>query len=96
MTPILSLREQITASERKIIQRRRHAKRLAARLKCRTIEKITSPGALVVAGGFGVVLEQTSHNRWGSLIHLLNAITSGGSLVLALLSRVDSGDRPVH
>jgi len=85
------LRARIAATEQQLLVHRRRVASLTDRLEYRLRARLSSPSALMLAAALGVMLAQTGHHRGRSLLRLLNTVTGGSSLVLALLSRMGAG-----
>jgi hypothetical protein len=82
----LPLELQIHAIEQRLLERRRRIGGAAARIGSRARACMSSPGMLVAAAGFGVFLHRTTNRRTWSLVALLNAAYTSGSLVVSLSS----------
>ncbi|MEQ9005391.1 MAG: hypothetical protein RIE74_17665 [Pseudomonadales bacterium] len=83
-----SLRAEMEVTTQQLLVRRARAAALVARLEGDIRAGMTSPGVLILAAGVGAALEQTSHSRGRSVLHLLNTLTGGSSLLLALGSSI--------
>lgn len=77
-----SLSHQITDLERQSTQRRRSIRTLVTGIRRKVTARMITPGALVVAAGFGVALEQTSRHEGWSLATVLDAANAGLRLLL--------------
>jgi hypothetical protein len=101
----LPLDLQIHALEQRLLERRQHIAKVAARFGPRVRARVGSKGMLTAAVGFGVFLHRSTrqnrdHRTW-SLVSLLNAAYASSSLVMAISSWIGpaartqtSADRP--
>lgn len=83
-----SLRRQADKLELKIAGRQRTLRFRFNGIKQTILTRLTSPTALLLAFGTGVVLEQTGHRRRNSLAYLLNAGYAGVRLLASLSSAI--------
>lgn len=83
-----SLRRQVAGLERKLVLRRQRLRNIAAGITQKTASRMVTPGALLVAVGVGVALEQSGHGRGWSLPTALDATNAGLRLLLTFSSLV--------
>lgn len=81
-----SLRRQVAGLERQLAQRRQRLRTIAAGIRQKTTSRMVTPGALLVAVGVGVALEQSGQRRDWSLPNLLDATNAGLRLLLTFSS----------
>jgi len=80
-----SLRERIAFQERQLLMHRQSAMDQVAGLRCRMHDAMTGPMALLAAAGLGVLLEQATRRRGDSVLTMINALSGGRALLMALL-----------
>lgn len=80
------LSARVAAAELRLLQHRGALAVRAGTLEARLRARITSPTALLTAGGVGFALEQISHDRSRPLLYLFNTLTHGSFVIWSLLS----------
>lgn len=85
-----SLARQVNSLETQIMLQHRSVRTVVAGFKRKITARIASPGSLLVAFGFGVAMEQTSHQRGWSLAAVVAAANESIRLLLSLSSAVQS------
>ena len=84
--PGASLRQLVALKERQLLMHRQATISHAADLQHRLHTALTGPMVLLVAAGVGVLIEQATRRRGDSLLTMINALSGGRALLMALLA----------